>query len=116
MQNINMNSESNSLRAYLEKEGTVSHQYEDALVLEAVNADLSRGKQSLFRQRAEILKKQIQDLQKSTHAIDAPVYFYGVGHHGSLIAWDIAFNGRDSYSNVDEIPKPLSLISINPEP
>ena len=30
----------------------------------------------------------------------------------SLVALDVAFNGRESYGSVDEIPKPLSLMKI----
>ena len=46
---------------------------------------------------------------------DRPVYVYGIGHHGSLIALDVAYNGRDKYDSVDEIPKPLSLWKVNLE-
>lgn len=88
------------------------HPKEDELVLGISNEDLASG-DSVLRRRAELLKKQFSKIEKTFQDSDAPVYFFAVGHHSSLIALDVAFNGRERYESVDEIPEPLSLWKAN---
>jgi hypothetical protein len=98
-----------SLREYLEgRSGDVSHPLENELVMKAVNFDL-RSENSFLRKRADLLKTQAEKLKETFKDHEGPVYFYGIGNHSGLIALDVAFNNRQSYRAVEEIPEPLAL-------
>ncbi len=102
-----------SLHMYLTSgKGAFAHPKEDELVMKAVNRDLA-SEPSFFKNRAAVLKGQMDRIRESFPDKDLPLYFYGIGHHGSLIALDVAFNGREKYSSVDEIPQPLSVWGVN---
>ncbi len=94
--------------------GTRAYAYEDELIFKTANADLANV-DSVLRKRADLLKEQV--LRVANHFKDhpVPVYFYGVGHHQSLIALDIAFNGRNHYDSVRDMPDPLNLWKASPE-
>ncbi len=102
-----------SLRAYLQSgNAAVTHPLEDEITLQIMNDDLSRP-DSFMKRRAALLKEQITKLEGTFKTEGRPVFFYGVGHHSSLIAMDVAFNDRTKYNSVDEMPKPLSLWGTN---
>ncbi len=103
-----------SLKRYFEEEGNKNVPFEDELVLKTVNEDLASD-QSYIRSRADLFRKQYEDLKEEFKDKDRPVYLYGVTHHSALIALDVGFNGREKYNSVDEIPKPLSLWKANLE-
>jgi hypothetical protein len=89
-----------------------THQKELEIFYETVKRDLA-SESSFIRQRADQLKEQLVKISVKFADHDVPVYFFGVGHMSSLIALDVAFNGRDKYDNVDEMPTPLSLWKAN---
>lgn len=102
-----------SLNIYLNSgKGVFAHPKEDELVMKAANKDLA-SEPSFFKKRASVLREQIAIIRESFLDKDLPLYFYGIGHHGSLIALDVAFNGRERYNSVDEIPQPLSVRKVN---
>lgn len=102
-----------SLQTYLTSgKGAFAHPKEDELVMKAANKDLA-SEPSFFRKRAPVLRDQMARIRESFPDKDLPLYFYGVGHHGSLIALDVAFNGREKYDSVDEMPQPLSVWKAN---
>ena len=102
-----------SLREYLEDdEASTTHPKEDEITFQIMNEDLT-SKDSFMKRRAELLKAQVATLGHYFKDESRPVFFYGVGHHSSLIALDVAFNGRQSYESVDDMPKPLSLWKVN---
>ncbi|OGY38576.1 MAG: hypothetical protein A3G57_04740 [Candidatus Andersenbacteria bacterium RIFCSPLOWO2_12_FULL_45_8] len=104
-----------SLKEYfISNDGSITHPKEDELVMKAVNEQIS-DKDSFIGKRVALLKEQVENLKAKFPSGDRPVYVYGIGHHGSLIALDVAYNGRDKYDSVDEIPKPLSLWKVNLE-
>lgn len=106
-----------ALRKYLEESppqdvGNKSYWNEDQLIFETVNIDLSQ-QHSVIRERAELLKQQVAAVMEHFSGHPAPVYFYGVGHHHSLIALDVAFNGRIRYNSVEDLPAPLDLWKVD---
>jgi len=88
--------------------GSRAYRGEDELIFKTANMDLA-SKASVLRKRAEVLKEQVSVITEQYKDHPVPVYFYGVGHHQSLIALDVAFNGRNHYDSVEEMPEPLSL-------
>ncbi len=107
-------SNDDSLERYLTSgKGGFAHPKEDELVMKAVNSDLARGENSLFRKRAQVLRVQADRIKEKFTEKDLPLYFFGIGHHGSLVALDVAFNERTHYDSVDQIPQPLSVWSAN---
>jgi hypothetical protein len=101
--------DSESLREYLEgRSASVSHPLENELTMKAANLDLI-SKDSFLKERADLLKAQVEKLKETFKDYDGPIYFYGVGNHSSLIALDVAFNDRQKYETVEEIPEPLAL-------
>jgi hypothetical protein len=109
--------EDEELKRYLEQSapqdvGTRSYWNEDELIFETANIDLA-SEHSVIRNRAEALKKQVATVMEQFEDHPVPVYFYGVGHHHSLIALDVAFNGREHYDSVNDLPKPLDLWKVD---
>jgi hypothetical protein len=105
-----------ALKKYLEESapgdvGNKAYWNEDELIFKTANIDLA-SENSVIRKRAETLKEQVAKVTEQLKDHATPVYFYGVGHHHSLIALDVAFNGRSHYDSVDELPKPLALWKI----
>ena len=89
--------------------GGKSHARETELFFMAVNRDLG-SEDSIIRKRAEELKERVDRLEREgVRAGDLPVYCFGVGHMSGLIAMDVAFNGRNHYGTLDEMPRPLAL-------
>lgn len=97
-----------TMEAYLKSDGNFEVPGENELTFKMVNRDL-RSHDSCLRRRADALKKQYDLLLDTFKDENRPIFFYGVGHHSSLVALDIAFNGRRKYDSVDEIPNPLDL-------
>lgn len=96
------------LADYLSEAGNRSHPNEDFIVFKATNDDL-RSSDSVFRARGKLLKKQIQYVQAMYTDFDRPIFLLAAGHHSNLIALDVAYNNRRSYTSADEIPSPLTL-------
>lgn len=92
--------------------GGKTHPKELELFFETVNQDL-QSNDSIIKKRAEELKSQAEELKNMVQTNDLPVYFFGIGHMSGLISLDVAFNGREKYDNLDEMPKPLSLWEAN---
>ncbi len=92
--------------------GAFAHPKEDELVMKAANKDLA-SENSFFKKRAPILRAQVERIKETFSDKETPLYFYGVGHHGSLIALDVAYNGREKYDSVDEMPQPLTVWKVN---
>ncbi len=82
------------------------------ILFSVVEKDLL-NQNSIFRKRAEELRKQIDAFKKLYVEEELPMFFFGVGHVTTLIALDIALSGRESYSSADELPKPLTLWKID---
>ena len=106
-----------ALKLYLEQAtphdlGSRTYRDEDALIFKSSNADLA-SENSIMRKRGELMKEQLSTVMQEFKEHPVPVYFYGVGHHGSLIALDAAFNGRTHYDSVEDMPKPLELWKAN---
>lgn len=99
------------MEAYLKSDGNFEVLGENELTFKMVNRDLG-SHDSCLRRRAEALKKQYNLLADTFKDECRPVYFFGVGHHSSLVALDIAFSGRKIYKSVDEIPNPLDLWQV----
>lgn len=98
-----------SLQNYLKTDNASrTHPMEDELTLQVMNEDLARP-DSFMRKRAELLKEQVTKLEQTFGGENRPVFFFGVGHHSSLVALDVAFHGRTHYASAEEMPKPLSL-------
>ncbi|MDD5489098.1 MAG: hypothetical protein PHP25_00245 [Candidatus Moranbacteria bacterium] len=96
------------MEAYLKSDGNFEIPNENGIMFRAINNDLSNEESSLKR-RAEELMIQYEKLKNTFVNEKRPIFFYGLGHHSSLVALDIAFNGREEYISVDEIPNPLDL-------
>jgi hypothetical protein len=101
-----------TLKKYFEEGGNKFIPLEDELTMKAVNEDLA-SENSYIRKRADLFEKQYTELKEKYIETNRSIYFYGVTHHSALIALDVAFNGRQKYNSVDEIPKPLSLWKAN---
>lgn len=105
--------EDKNLEAYLTTaKGGTAHPKEDELMMQAANKDLASA-DSLFKKRAPVLRDQVARIRELKLNGDGPVYFYGVGHHASLIALDVAFNNREKYSLVEEMPQPLNIWKVD---
>ena len=100
---------------YIEHGGARSHERELEVFFRIIQNDLQRS-DSLIRQRAEELRLQVEDLYKKFADEGTSVFFYGVGHISSLVALDVAFNGRKKYESVDDMPKPLELWKVKTFP
>jgi len=96
------------IKDYLEKDGGFAHPKEEEWVMKAVNDDLA-GEDSFMRRRADLLKSQYEKLKEAFGNENRAIFFYGLGHHSSLLALDVCFNGRKKYDSVAEMPQPLSL-------
>ncbi|TAK03887.1 hypothetical protein EPO34_01885 [Patescibacteria group bacterium] len=93
--------------------GGKGHAREMELFFTAVNQDLAR-EDSILKKRAAQLREEVLKLKEVVHANEGlPIFFYGVGHMSSLVALDVALNGRTHYDREDEIPAPLSLVEAN---
>jgi len=91
--------------------GGKGHTKELELFFAAVNQDLA-SENSLIKKRAEELRNEVEQLKKDVQTNkELPIFFFGVGHMSSLVALDVAFNGRTAYERVEEIPTPLSLLA-----
>lgn len=102
-----------SLMDYLRTDNASrTHPMEDELTFQVMNEDLARP-DSFMKRRAELLKEQVTKLEQTFGDEDRPVFFYGVGHHSSLVALDVAFHGTTHYASAEEMPKPLSLWKTN---
>lgn len=104
-----------SLKEYFaSNDGSITHPKEDELNMKAINEQIG-DKDSYIGKRVSLLKQQVENVKRKFPPDDRPVYVYGVGHHSSLIAVDIAYNNREKYDSPDEIPKPLSLWKVDLE-
>ena len=104
------------LKKYLEDSnpqdlGSRSYRDEDELIFKTANIDLA-SEHSILRERANVVKEMVLKIMEEFKDSPVPLYFYGVGHHQSLIALDIAFNGRSHYDSIDDMPEPLSLWKV----
>ena len=92
--------------------GGKSHAKEMEIFFNTVNRDLA-GENSTLKKRAEELRAEVEQLNQVVQAGgELHVFFFGVGHMSSLVALDVAFNGRSQYQRVEELPAPLSLLEV----
>lgn len=90
--------------------GGRTHDKEMFYLFKTVNEDLA-SEDSIIRNRAKELKLQVEELKRICRDKfqNKKVFFYGVGHLSGQVALDVAFNGRENYSDVAELPTPLSI-------
>jgi hypothetical protein len=92
--------------------GGKTHPKELEIIFKLVQKDLE-SPNSVFRKRGEQMKGQIEAFKEKYKDINMLTFFFGIGHVTTLIALDVALNGRQSYSSPDEMPKPLTLWKAN---
>lgn len=100
--------------AYLKTGGGFKVENEDELVVELVRRDLAKGDDSAIRERVQLYKDQINNMNDSVSNEERPVYVIAVGHHMSLIPLDMYANGVGEFSP-EEIPQPLDRWSYDIE-
>jgi hypothetical protein len=99
-------------KKYLEHGANRGFKDENEKLRQAVNIDLASD-DSAYRKRVELFRQQLQKIEDGFSDEELPVYFFGVGHHPNLVTLDVAFNGREHYSEADEIPQPLTLWGVD---
>ncbi|MFH0969536.1 MAG: hypothetical protein V1804_03455 [Patescibacteria group bacterium] len=104
--------DNSSFQEYIEKGGNKTFPMEQNVTWKAINEDIA-SEDSTIKKRGLYLREHFEKMSEQFKDEDRPVFFYGLCHHSALVALDTAFNEREKYDSVKDIPNPLDLWSAN---